>query len=162
MVKIDIIPSESPNNNKCEDKYKYDNGVNYDWVLNELNKDFDSEGMARIGFTEEGYEVFIVTDDYRLSDSPHFHYRKKEKDKKMSFHTCIQFDQAKYYHHTKNEDILNDSQKENLINFLNSKPNYFNNLNTYWDLLKFSWNHQNDYKMIIDEDLEMPDYRNLK
>ena len=64
---------------------------NYDWVLNELNKDNNILGISRIGFTDDGYEVFIVTDDDLLSDVPHFHYRKKEKNKANKFHTCIRF-----------------------------------------------------------------------
>lgn len=134
---------------------------NYEWVLNELNKDYNIEGIDRIGFTDDGYEIFIVTDDYKLSDVPHFHYRKKEKGRKMSFHTCIRLDKAEYYHHTWNEDVLNDNQKENLIKFLSSKPKY-DDFNTNWELLKFSWNHQNKYQMFLEKELEMPNYNNLK
>ena len=54
----------------------------YDFVLKDLNKDYHSS-YGRIGFTDDGYEVFIVTDDYMLSDIPHFHYRKKEKGNKL-------------------------------------------------------------------------------
>ncbi len=131
----------------------------YDFVLKDLNKDYHSS-YGRIGFTDDGYEVFIVTDDYMLSDIPHFHYRKKEKGKKMSFHTCIRLDKAEYYHHTGNEDVLSDTQKENLMKFLQKlgrNIRYQNN----WEYMLFSWNHENNYKMVVDEDLEMPNYTKL-
>ena len=153
MAKIDVIPNYDSNNNQ-------DECFNYEWVLNELNKDNDIDGIDRIGFTDDGYEVFIVTDDYMLSDVPHFHYRKKEKGKKMEFHTCIRLDKADYYHHTGKEDILSDTQKENLMKFLqglSSNKRYQDN----WSYMLSSWNHQNCYKMVVDENLTIPDYTKL-
>ena len=157
MARIDIVPNENSYSNESNN---YENWFNYNWVLNELKKDFDIEGINRIGFTDDGYEVFIVTDDHMLSDAPHFHYRKKEKDKKMEFHTCIRLDKAEYYHHIGNENILSDTQKENLMKFLKSSSKnkrYKNN----WERLICSWNHQNNYKMVIDENLIIPDYTKL-
>lgn len=136
------------------------NCFNYNWVLNELNKDFDIEGIDRIGFTDDCYEVFIVTDDYMLSDVPHFHYRRKEKNKKMEFHTCIRLDKAEYYNHTGNEDVLSDTQKENLMKFLqefSKNKRYQDN----WKYMLSSWNHQNRYKIVIDENLAIPNYMEL-
>ena len=133
---------------------------NYDWVLNELNKDNDIMGISRIGFTLDGCEVFIVTDDDLLSNIPHFHYRKKEKNKINKFHTCIRFDEAKYYYHEGNEDYLNDSQINNLIIFLNSKPKYGNFINN-WEEILFIWNTQNE-NLKIDNHLKMPNYNKLK
>lgn len=159
MARIGIVPNENSSIN-CQNKYE--NWFNYNWVLNELTKDFDIEGIDRIGFTSDGYEVFIVTDDYMLSNIPHFHYCKKDKGQKIKFHTCIRFDKAKYYYHLGNEDNLNASQKKNLIKFLNSKPQYFSNLETNWERAIFSWNHQNDYKNVIEDNLPMPNYMELK
>ena len=135
---------------------------NYNWVLNELNKDYDIDGMARIGFTNDGYEVLIITDDYKLSDVPHFHYRKKEKNKKMEFHTCIRFDKAEYYHHIGDEDVLNNEQIKNLIEFLSSKHKSNKRFRDNWEYALSSWNDQNDYKFEINEDLKIPNYMNLK
>ncbi len=134
---------------------------NYDWVLKELNKDNDINGITRIGFTDKGYEVVIVTDDDLLSDVPHFHYRKKKKGKPNEFHTCIKITDVGYYHHIGNEDKLNKEQINDLINFLNSKPlktKYFKN---NWELLLFIWNSQNK-DIQINDNLKMPDYHNLK
>ena len=130
----------------------------YNWVLNELNKDNDIMGISRIGFTDDDYEVFIVTDDDFLSDVPHFHYRKKGKNEINEFHTCIRFDEAKYYHHQGNEDYLNLKQINNLIKFLNSTPKYGNFTNN-WEEMLFIWNTQNE-KLYIKEDLAIPNYKN--
>lgn len=145
---------------KKEGLYKYEEWFSYDWVLNDLNKDFDIECMDRIGVTDDGYEVFTITDDYKLSSVPHFHYRKKEKGKNMVFHTCIRFDKPEYYYHTGKEDVLTEEQKENLIKFLSKKRDSKKYNWTYWEQLIMSWNHQNDYKVCVD-DLPMPDYRKL-
>lgn len=158
MARIGIVPNRNYNSNESNN---YESWFNYNWVLNELNKDYDIEGIDRIGFTDDGYEVLIVTDDYMLSEVPHFHYRKKEKGKKMEFHTCIRLDKAEYYHHTGNEDILSDTQKENLINFLSSKRKSKKYNWTYWEHLIMSWNHQNNYNMVVDENLIIPDYTKL-
>lgn len=157
MARLGIVSNENSNNNESD---KYNNRFNYKWVLNELSKDYDIEGIDRIGFTDDGYEVFIVTDDYMLSDVPHFHYRKKEKGKIMEFHTCIRFDKAEYYHHTRKEDILSDTQKENLMKFFqrfSGNKRYQDN----WSYMLSSWNHQNCYKMVVDENLTIPDYTKL-
>lgn len=135
---------------------------NYDWVLKNLNKDYDIEGMDRIGFTDDGYEVFIVTDDYKLSEIPHFHYRKKEKGKICEFHTCIRFDCPEYYHHIGNEDVLDDKQKENLIKFLNDQCKIKKSNWTNFEELIMSWNHQNGYSVCVREEIPMPNYMELK
>ena len=160
MAKIGIVPNEDYNFN-CKTRNKYENWFNYEWLLNELNKDYDIEGIDRIGFTDDGYEVFIVTDDYMLSEVPHFHYRKKEKGKKMEFHTCIRLDKVEYYHHIGNEDILSDMQKENLMKFLKSSSKNKRCKNN-WERLICSWNHQNNYKMVVDKNLTIPDYMGLQ
>ncbi len=130
-------------------------------VLKELNKDYHSN-YDRIGFTDDGYEVLIVTEEYKVSDVPHFHYRKKEFGKKMEFHTCIKIDKAEYYHHTGDENILSSEQKENLVKFLKSKCKSTICDWNHWERLINSWNHQNDYKIEVDENLPMPDYKKLK
>lgn len=145
---------------KKEGLYQYDDWFSYDWVINDLNKDFDIECMDRIGVTDDGYEVFTITDDYKLSSVPHFHYRKKEKGKPCLFHTCIRFDKPEYYYHTGKEDALNETQKDNLIKFLRKKRDSKKYNWTYWEQLIMSWNHQNNYKVCVD-DLPMPDYMEL-
>lgn len=64
------------------------------------------------------------------------------------------------YNHIGNEDILNDNQKENLIKFLSSKPKY-DIFNTNWELLIFSWEHQNNSQTSMNEILTIPNYTKL-
>ena len=63
--------------------------------------------MARIGFTDDMYEIYINTDD--PGNIPHFHYRKANKW--SEFHTCIKIASAEYFHHTGKEDVLNSKQR---------------------------------------------------
>lgn len=111
--------------------------------------------MARVGITEDNYEIYINTND--AGKIPHFHYRK-ENDWK-AFHTCIQIEKAEYFHHGTKQDVLNSKQKKELVKFLNTKPKskrYANN----WELLVEMWNLNNS-DVELNEDIEMPDYRNL-
>ena len=139
---------------------KKSTNFNYDLVLNELNKDYNINGITRIGFTDKGYEVFIVTDDDLLSDIPHFHYRKKKKGKPNEFHTCIKITDVGYYHHLGNEDRLNKNQIDDLIKFLNFKPLNTKHFKSNWELLLFSWNTQNN-NIIVNHNLEIPNYNKL-
>ena len=83
--------------------------------------------MARIGFTDDMYEIYINTDD--PGNIPHFHYRKaNEWDK---FHTCIKIATAEYFHHTGKEDVLNSKQRKELVKFLSSKHETIENLTNY-------------------------------
>lgn len=167
MAKIGVIKSKIDYDKKDIMNKKREISCNnsdwfcYDWVLKQLNKDTDIQGIDRIGFTDDGYELFIVTDDFLLSDIPHFHYRKKEKGKPCEFHTCIRFDKPEYYFHTCNEMLLNDKQKESLLRFLRTKYNSKKYSCTYWERLIMSWNHQNDYVVCVLEDAPIPDYRKL-
>ena len=90
-------------------------------LVNENKKNLTE--MARIGFTDDGFEVYINTDDgfevYINTDDggniPHFHYRTKNT---WEFHTCIRLDIAEYFHHDGKEDILNSKQRKQLVKFL--------------------------------------------
>ena len=111
--------------------------------------------MARVGFTDDDYEVYVNTDD--PGKIPHFHYRKKNDWNK--FHTCIKIEKPEYFIHGNKDGILNNKQKKALINFLKSKPNN-KRYNTNWEVLVDLWNFNNS-DVEVDEDLEMPDYKNL-
>ena len=112
--------------------------------------------MARIGFTDDMYEIYINTDD--PGNIPHFHYRKaNEWDK---FHTCIKIATAEYFHHTGKEDVLNSKQRKELVKFLSSKNETIENLTNYQYVIA-SWNSNNSSKK-IPLDTEMPDYLNLR
>ena len=115
----------------------------------------DYTEMARIGFTNDNYEIYINTDD--PGKTAHFHYRKA-KDWK-AFHTCIQIEKAKYFHHGNKQDVLNSKQKKELVNFLQAESKN-KRFKTNWEYLVSMWNDNNS-DVIIDENIEMPDYNLL-
>ena len=109
--------------------------------------------MARVGYTNDNYEIYVNTND--SGKIPHFHYR--DKDNWNNFHTCIQLKDAKYFLHGNKQNVLNSKQKKELILFLNKPYNkYMNN----WQAILELWN-KNNSDVEVDEDLEMPDYKNL-
>ena len=111
--------------------------------------------MARVGFFDE-YEIYIHTDD--PGNIPHFHIWDAET-KGNKYHTCIRIDKPEYFHHTGKEDTLNSKDKKDLVKFLNSKPKN-KRYNTNWEYLVSMWNDNNS-KINVDEDIEMPDYTKL-
>ena len=113
------------------------------------------ENIARIGFTDDGFEVYINTDDG--GNIPHFHYRTKGTWK---FHTCIRLDSPEYFHHDGKEGILNSKQRKELVKFLNSTDLHEQD-KTHWQVLLKEWNRNNS-NIEIDEETPMPDYLNLK
>lgn len=120
----------------------------------ELSEDLFLE-MARIGFTEDGFEIYVHTDD--AGNIPHFHYRDRTTVGQQ-FHTCIRLDKPEYFHHTGKEDVLNSKQKKNLIKFLNSKAR--SGWSTNFEKVIDEWNVNNS-DVEISYDQPMPDYAKL-
>lgn len=117
------------------------------------------EGMARIGFTPDNYEVYVNTDDGRKI--PHFHYRLKTDWNK--FHTCIQIEKPEYFHHTEKESVLNSKQIRSLIRFLKSPvalSQYAEKFSSNFELIIFLWNINNS-DVIVDPETKIPDYYQL-
>lgn len=108
--------------------------------------------MARVG-KYDIFDVYVHTDD--SGKIPHFHIWD-EATRGQQFHTCIKLLSAEYFHHTGKEGILNTKQRKELIKFLTSKPNN-NRYETYWQLLVDMWNINNS-DVIVNSDIEMPDY----
>lgn len=111
--------------------------------------------MARIGFTDDGFEVYVNTDDG--GNIPHFHYRTKST---WQFHTCIRLDTAEYFHHDGKEDVLNSNQRKALVKFLNSYDKNEED-KTHWQVLLKEWNRNNS-NINTDINQTMPDYTKLK
>lgn len=122
-------------------------------LVNENKKNLTE--MARIGFTDDGFEVYINTDDG--GNIPHFHYRTKNT---WEFHTCIRLDIAEYFHHDGKEDILNSKQRKQLVKFLKAEPRN-KRYKTNWERVLADWNDNNS-DIEIDENLDMPNYLDLK
>lgn len=131
-----------------------DNLVNE--TANLINKYQNLTEMARIGFTDDGFEVYINTDDG--GNIPHFHYRlKNDWDK---FHSCIKIETAEYFEHEGKESKLNFKQRKELVKFLKEQPRN-KRYKTNWERILAEWNDNNS-NIEIDENLEMPDYNKLK
>lgn len=117
-----------------------------------LLNEYKLEEMARIGYTEDGFEIFVYTNDG--GNIPHFHYKSN------NFHTCIRIDSAKYFEHGSKQGKLNTKQKKLLVKFLQDKDKYDNN-KTNWQTLVIEWNRNNS-NISIDLNTPMPNYLNLK
>jgi len=111
--------------------------------------------IARIGFTNDSYEVYVNTDDG--GDIPHFHYRKKGT---WEGHTCIRLDKPEYFQHGDKQATLNSKQRKELVKFLQSKPTRTTRFSTNWEYLLDAWNANNS-NVEIPVDLIMPDYNKL-
>lgn len=134
-------------------------------IFSELNSIYDYEKlresilleMARVGFIDDEYEVYIHTDD--PGNAPHFHILDAET-RGQKFHTCIKIESPEYFHHTGKEDYLNSNMRKELIKFLKSKPTKLKRYNTNWEVVVDMWNANNS-KANVPDDLPMPDYTKL-
>ena len=130
-------------------------------VWEELNKVDEQEQilneMARVGFMG-ALEIWIRTDD--PGNIPHFHIWDKNS-KGQSFHTCVKIEKAEYFHHTGKEGILNTAQRKDLCEFLKSQCAKNIRYKTNWEYLVSMWNDNNP-NAILSENIEMPDYTQLK
>lgn len=113
--------------------------------------------MAKVGeFNKEGkFIVFIMTDDG--GNIPHFHIwdYSTRGDK---FSTCICITEPKYFHHPGKMDILNSKQLKALVKLLKG-PSINKRYTSSWEYLVSMWNDNNS-KIYVPEDIEMPDYLN--
>lgn len=112
--------------------------------------------MARIGITDDSYEVWVRTDD--PGKIPHFHYWDYST-KGKTFHACIRFDCPEYFNHTGKKDVLNKRQKKDLIKLLSS-PYKRDPSKTMFTRALEEWNDNNS-DVQIDENQKMPDYMRL-
>lgn len=133
-------------------------------VFSELNSIYDYEKlresmfleMARVGFIDDEYEVYIHTDD--PGNIPHFHIWDAET-RGQKFHTCIRIESHEYFHHTGEEDYLNSSMRKELVRFLKGKSKN-KRFSSNWEYLVSMWNNNNQL-INVPDDLPMPDYTKL-
>lgn len=131
-------------------------------VFSELNSIYEYEAlresmlleMARVGFIDNKYEVYVHTDD--PGNIPHFHIWDAET-RGQKFHTCIRIDSPEYFHHTGKEDYLSSGMKKELVTFLRSKPSKLKRYDTNWEVVVDMWNANNS-NTNVPEDIIMPDY----
>ena len=133
-------------------------------IFSELNSIYNYEKlresmlleMARVGFIDDEYEVYIHTDD--PGNVPHFHIWDAET-RGQKFHTCIRIESPEYFHHTGKEAYLNSSMRKELVSFLKSKSKN-KRFSSNWEYLVSMWNDNNS-NMNVPEDITMPDYMKL-
>ena len=126
------------------------------------DKDPFMEMAVRVGVTDDSYLIYVNTDDG--GKIPHFHYvdeNSRGKNRKTGFNSCVKIESAEYFCHGKYCDRLNTKQRKELQEFLSSpfeKPRFHG---TNWDYIVMLWN-MNNSDVEVSEDMNMPDYRNLR
>ena len=111
--------------------------------------------MALVGNINSKLCVLVRTND--TGKIPHFHIVDQSTLGSV-FNTCLKIKVAEYFHHTGKEDVLNFSQRNDLVKFLKGKDKWGEN---NWELLIKEWDRNNP-DIEIDINTPMPDYRNLK
>lgn len=110
--------------------------------------------MATIGNMDNTLCIIIRMND--AGNIPHFHIMDRST-LGSKFHTCIKIETPEYFHHTGKEDILNSKQRKSLVEFLKSS----HRKGTKWEMLVDLWNINNS-TMIVDDNIDMPDYINMR
>lgn len=116
------------------------------------------EMAVSVGIPQSGYLVYVNTND--SGNIPHFHYVDLESNGK-DFNVSIRIDVAQYFKHKRKMNNLSAEQKICLQEFLASSFAKKRFHGTNWDYIVMMWN-MNNSGIVVDEDLAMPDYRNLK
>ena len=120
-----------------------------------LNEDSLME-MATVGEIK-GYTIIVWMNDN--GNIPHFHVVDSNTLGKQ-FHTCIEIQQPKYFHHNGKEDVLNSKLRKELMSFFSAKdPDGV--FSTNWDALLYEWN-KNNRRKTVDRSLPLPDYTQLQ
>lgn len=115
------------------------------------------EEMARVGYTDDNYEIFVFTND--SGNIPHFHYRSDNK----KFNTCICIEKCSYFLHGNKQDKLNSSQRKSLDKFMGSECKITKHFTgTYWDYVVSLWNANNSSIKIDENNVNKPDYTKLR
>ena len=113
---------------------------------------------ARVGFMENGLEVYVMTDD--PGHIPHFHLRDVAT-KGREFDTCIEISRNRYFMHGHHCSKLNGKGKKMLAEFMEAKcpnPRYENN----YELTVDMWNMNNSSMTAKYDKDNIPDYRGLQ
>jgi len=125
----------------------------YEFIEDEGIPDF-----SRIGFTDDGFEIFVGTDD--PGEIPHFHYRNADR----SVNTGIQILKAEYFFLGEFRGTLDEIQRENLQKFLLTSCEECSSLRyNNWEYIIVQWNMNNSRDVWINlKDVAQPDYTLIK
>lgn len=129
-----------------------------------LNEDYDPLlEMARVGFINGEYEIFVYTDDE--GHVPHIHIRDNAT-KGHQFETCVELKNNRYFFHGECKDTMSIDMINAFAEFMESIPRNTNCQNNY-ELSVVIWNLNNStYEVIPQYDsggrIIMPNYRTIE
>ena len=112
--------------------------------------------MAQVGDINKSLTIYVRSND--PGNIPHFHIVDKST-LGNHFHTCIQIESNKYFHHTGKEGILNSKERKKLVEFLKQKNEEFD-ITNYQTIIRL-WNLGNSKKK-VDKNFKMPDYKEIE
>lgn len=130
-------------------------------IVNETANLIKLEEMAvRVGVIEQGnYLIYVNTDD--KGNIPHFHC-VDNNTRGSEFHTCIRIDKAEYFLHEGKMDIITKGKERKALNdFLKSPFAKSKFQGTNWEYIVMIWN-MNNSEVEVDEELDQPNYTNIK
>ena len=118
--------------------------------------------MARVGFINGQYEVYVWTDD--AGYIPHVHVRDANT-KGKEFETCVMLEDNQYFLHGSYTDTMNSAMRKAFYNFMKSPCKNLKYQNNY-ELAVEMWNLNNSNKDVTPQYDEyghiiVPDYRNM-
>ena len=119
--------------------------------------------MARVGFLDGEFEIYVWTDD--SGHIPHIHVRDTNA-RGGNYETCIKLKTNEYFLHGHYTDKMNASMRKAFNNFMHApciNTRYQNN----YDFAVDMWNHNNSSTIITPEydaygNIIVPDYTTIK
>ena len=130
--------------------------------LGKFDKTVRLDEMARVGFIDGEYEVYVWTDD--PGNIPHVHIRDTNS-KGQNFETCVQLKTNKYFLHGPYTDRLNSKQRKAFAEFMTS-PSRNKRYSTNYEYAVDMWNDNNSSIILelnkdINGNIIIPNYQNI-
>ena len=130
--------------------------------LGKFDKTVRLDEMARVGFIDGEYEVYVWTDD--PGNIPHVHIRDTNS-KGQNFETCVQLKTNKYFLHGPYTDRLNSKQRKAFAEFMTS-PSRNKRYSTHYEYAVDMWNDNNSSIILelnkdINGNIIIPNYQNI-
>lgn len=118
--------------------------------------------MARVGYINGQFEVYVHTDDG--GHIPHVHIRDKAT-RGQKFETCVELKRSRYFLHGKYKDVMSGYMAKQFADFMESKPHNPRYQNNY-ELSVDMWNLNNSIEEVVPQydsngRIIMPDYRTI-
>ena len=132
--------------------------------INETTNDYREPllEMARIGYINGQFEVYVHTDDD--GHIPHVHIRDKAT-RGQQFETCVELKRSRYSLHGKYKDVMSGYMAKQFADFMESTPHNPRYQNNY-ELSVDMWNLNNSIEEVVPQydsngRIIMPDYRTI-